>query len=165
MIHSDICCFSDCCVGDGHFRIRRKDASGASTEVDYNAKKVGMIAGGTGITPMLQLIRHIRKHNSDPTEVNLIFGNVSEENIMCRQELEDEQKNNTNFHLCLTVDKDPGAHWKGCVGFVTKDMIKTHLPPPGPDTMIILCGPPKMCELMTTNLVDLNYDRNNIFVY
>ena len=39
------------------------------------AKKVGMIAGGTGITPMLQLIRQILKNKEDKTEVSLLFAN------------------------------------------------------------------------------------------
>lgn len=39
-------------------------------------KKVNMIAGGTGITPMLQLVREILKHSdTDRTELSLIFAN------------------------------------------------------------------------------------------
>jgi len=38
-------------------------------------KKLGMIAGGTGITPMLQLIRVIFKDKNDKLEISLLFAN------------------------------------------------------------------------------------------
>lgn len=34
-----------------------------------------MIAGGTGITPMLQLVRQVLKDKSDKTELSLLFAN------------------------------------------------------------------------------------------
>ena len=39
------------------------------------AKKLGMIAGGTGITPMLQLIRAIFKDKNDNLKISLLFAN------------------------------------------------------------------------------------------
>ena len=38
-------------------------------------KKLGMIAGGTGITPMLQLVRAIFKDKTDNSEISLLFAN------------------------------------------------------------------------------------------
>ena len=38
-------------------------------------KRVGLIAGGTGITPMYQLIKEICKHPDDQTKLQLIFAN------------------------------------------------------------------------------------------
>ena len=38
---------------------------------------IGLIAGGTGITPMYQLIKAIFKNPNDKTKVTLVFGNVS----------------------------------------------------------------------------------------
>jgi cytochrome-b5 reductase len=52
------------------------------------AKKVGMIAGGTGITPMLQVIRAILKDSGDKTQMSLIFANQTEDDILLRAELE-----------------------------------------------------------------------------
>ena len=39
------------------------------------ANKVGLIAGGTGITPMLQIVRAMIKDPEDTTEVSLLFAN------------------------------------------------------------------------------------------
>ncbi|XP_064276786.1 NADH-cytochrome b5 reductase 3 isoform X4 [Passer domesticus] len=58
--------------GKGKFDIRpEKKAEPVTKTVKY----VGMIAGGTGITPMLQIIRAIIKDKDDPTTCQLLFAN------------------------------------------------------------------------------------------
>lgn len=37
--------------------------------------------------------------------------------------------------------------WTGGKGFVTADMCAAHLPPPGPDTLILRCGPAGMNQV------------------
>lgn len=51
-------------------------------------RRIGMIAGGTGITPLYQLIRAICEDERDTTEISLIYANQSEEDILLRHELE-----------------------------------------------------------------------------
>ena len=52
-----------------------------------------MIAGGTGITPMLQLIRAILKDPRDKTKMWLVFANQTENDILLRTELEEVASN------------------------------------------------------------------------
>lgn len=47
-----------------------------------------MIAGGTGITPMYQVAHAILKDPRDRTDISLIFGNISEEDILIPEELD-----------------------------------------------------------------------------
>lgn len=109
----------------------------------YKKKKIGMIAGGTGITPMLQLIRAIQKDPADTTELFLIFANQTEEDILLRAEL--EACVSDRFHLYFTVDRPP-EKWAYGTGFINAEMCKSHLPPPGEDSMIFCCGPPPMIK-------------------
>ena len=44
------------------------------------ARNVGMIAGGTGITPMLQLVREVFKNPQDKTNLFLLFANQVSKN-------------------------------------------------------------------------------------
>ncbi|RCH78097.1 NADH-cytochrome b5 reductase, partial [Rhizopus azygosporus] len=60
-------------------------------------REIGMIAGGTGITPMLQIIHAIVKNPADKTKVSLIFGNVSEEDILLRKELDEIAQKHDNI--------------------------------------------------------------------
>ncbi|XP_051821302.1 NADH-cytochrome b5 reductase 2 [Antechinus flavipes] len=130
------------------------------------AKNLGMIAGGTGITPMLQLIRHITKDPADGTTCSLIFANQTEEDILLRAELEEVVKSHPNqFRLWYTLDRPPND-WKYSSGFINADMIKDHLPPPGDDTIILMCGPPPMIQFACQpNLEKLGYAQDKTFAY
>ena len=58
-------------LGRGHFRVKYP---GKPEQLRYTTS-VGLIAGGTGITPMLQIIRAIIKDPDDNTQVALLFAN------------------------------------------------------------------------------------------
>lgn len=57
---------------NGLFEIR-VDKKTPPTEKQF--KRIGMIAGGTGITPMYQLIQDICQNPNDDTKIQLIFAN------------------------------------------------------------------------------------------
>ncbi|MBZ3875330.1 NADH-cytochrome b5 reductase 2, partial [Sciurus carolinensis] len=121
---------------------------------------------GPGITPMLQLIRHITKNPSDKTRMSLIFANQTEEDILMRKELEEIARTHLDqFKLWYTLDRPP-LGWKYSSGFVTADMIKEHLPPPGKTTLILVCGPPPLIQKAAhPNLEKLGYTKDMIFTY
>ncbi|VDK84973.1 unnamed protein product [Cylicostephanus goldi] len=123
-----------------------------------------MIAGGTGITPMLQIITAILKNVDDKTRISLLFGNQSEEDILCRKELDDlASMHSDRFTVRYTVDRPP-ENWKFSVGFVNDEMIKEHLPPPSDDSAVFMCGPPPMITFACNPSLDrLGYSVNNRF--
>lgn len=72
-------------LGRGRLELRQgRD----NTEI-RTAVHIGMIAGGTGITPMLQLVRAALKDDLDKTKFSLIFANQSEGDIMLRKDLDE----------------------------------------------------------------------------
>merc|ERR1711920_752839 len=108
-------------------------------------RRVGMIAGGSGITPMLQVMRHIFKTVGDTTEVYLLFANQTEEDILLRSELESCLSDNpsTFKKLHYTLDRPP-SNWKYSTGFIDEAMLRESMPSPSDDTVILMCGPPPM---------------------
>ncbi|KAF5898746.1 NADH-cytochrome b5 reductase 2-like, partial [Clarias magur] len=91
--------------GNGQFAIRPDKKSDAKLR---KFKHVGMIAGGTGITPMLQLIRTITADPTDSTKCSLIFANQTEKDILLRKELEEVVKiHSDKLHLWYTLDRPP----------------------------------------------------------
>ncbi|CAL9122185.1 NADH-cytochrome b5 reductase-like protein [Musa acuminata AAA Group] len=108
-------------------------------------KDIGMIAGGTGITPMLQVIKAILKNPDDNTQVSLIYANISPDDILLKGELDRLSTSYPNFKVFYTVDK-PSKTWRGGTGYVSKDMVLKGLPSPGEETLILVCGPPGMMK-------------------
>jgi len=125
---------------------------------------IGMIAGGTGITPMYQIIKSILKNKNDPTRVALIYANVAEDDILLRPELEAYQKDDARFSVFYTLDK-PSEVWNFGKGFVTKDMIEQHIGIPATRKIILCCGPPPMMDFMKKNLDALEYKEQDRFIF
>ena len=71
-----------------------------------------MIAGGTGITPMLQIIRQVFKDENDGTELWLLYANQTENDILLRKELEEvRDAHSERFKLWYTLDR-PSEGWQ-----------------------------------------------------
>ncbi|KAL6716787.1 NADH-cytochrome b5 reductase [Lecanora helva] len=126
-------------------------------------KRFGMIAGGTGITPMLQIIRAIsrgrpKNGGRDNTEVDLIFANVNYEDILLKEDLDALAKEDPGFRVNYVLNNPP-EKWDGAVGFCTADLMKAKLPPPSPDMKLLMCGPPPMISAMKKAAESLGYDK------
>jgi len=131
---------------------------------EYKMRKIGMIAGGTGITPMLQVIRAVLKNPKDKTELWLLFANKTEEDILLRKEL--EAIASPRFHLHYTLDSNPPAGWKHQVGFISEEMCRKCLPPPAEDTMIFNCAPPPMIQYaIEPNLKKVGFAEGQWFTF
>lgn len=149
--------------GKGQFSIQPDKTTAAEKKT---ATKLSMIAGGTGIAPMLQLIRDIlKKNNVDKTKIALLFANQTEKDILLREELEGlAAKYPEQFKFWYTLDR-PEEGWKYSSGFVNKDMIKEHLYEPDEETLILMCGPPPMIKFVSSQLDELNYPQDRRFKY
>lgn len=149
--------------GNGEFAIRKDKKSEPKI---ISVKRVSMIAGGTGITPMLQLIRQVFRDKNDRTCLSLLFANQTEDDILLREELEEVQKEYPErFKLWYTVDR-PNEDWAYSSGFISSDMIKDHLFPPSDDDLVVMCGPPPMINFACIpNLDKLEYNPEMRFAY
>ncbi|KAI8886198.1 ferredoxin reductase-like protein [Backusella circina FSU 941] len=147
--------FGELKIGD---EVSMKGPKGNFNYTPNMCSAIGMIAGGTGITPMLQIIHAILRNPNDKTKVNLIFGNVTEEDILLREELEQLAKDHDNFNVFHVLNAPPQG-WTQGTGFVTADMIREHCPAPASDIKVLLCGPLPMVKAMSENLTELGYDK------
>eukprot|EP00850_Spirogloea_muscicola_P021589 SM000255S08768 [mRNA] locus=s255:170703:174046:+ [translate_table: standard] len=114
------------------------------------------VAGGTGITPMLQIIDAILKNPDDHTQVSLVFANVTSEDILLKGQLDARAFKYPNLKVFYVVDH-PDKDWHGGVGRTNADILKKALPAPSDDTLILVCGPPGMMNNISG---DKNPDRS-----
>ncbi|GAA5801066.1 NADH-cytochrome b5 reductase [Helicostylum pulchrum] len=125
--------FSELKVGD---EMAVRGPKGNFNYTPNMCRAIGMIAGGTGITPMLQ----------------------RGEDILLREELDELAEKHDNISVYHVLNTPP-VGWTQGSGFVTADMIKEHCPAPAKDIKMLLCGPLPMVKAMTENLIELGYDK------
>jgi len=149
--------------GRGHFSIRPDFKSPPEKR---KAKKLGMIAGGSGITPMLQIIRAVLKDPEDKTQLNLLYANQTEDDILLRKELDAAvEENPDQLRVWYTLDRS-NEDWKYSTGFVDAEMISNRIPEPTDNTLVLMCGPPPMIKFaLVPNLDKLGYAERNQFKY
>jgi len=141
-------------IGD---KVRVKGPKGQFSYTPTLSRELGMIAGGTGITPMLQIIRAALKNPSDRTKLSLIYANVNPDDILLKKELDElAAKHPARFNVYYVLNNPP-PQWDGGVGFVTKEHIEKGMPPSSHDIKVLLCGPPPMLTAMKKHLDDLGY--------
>lgn len=125
-------------------------------KIQYRPNKwehIGMIAGGTGFTPMLQIIRHaltepLEPGTVDKTRLSFLYCNRTENHILLKGLFDRLAKDYPKrFKLFFTVDRAVNEkEWKKqpntYLGYVTEQMIKDTMPAPNTkNSVIMLCGP------------------------
>lgn len=154
-------------LGSGKFTVKqmRKPLE------ERNAKHFGMIAGGTGITPMLQVLHAIfrdAKTKDSTTTASLLFANQTEEDILVREELETLARDFPDrFKLHYTLDRPP-AGWTGSTGFINKEMIEKNVLKDcsSAGTQVLMCGPPPMIKFACIpNLDEVGIDESKRFSF
>jgi len=106
--------------------------------------QVALIAGGSGITPMYQILDHALKLQDDKTKFKLIFANVTTADILLKEEFTALKKAHPDrFDVVYVIDK-PEDGWTGATGYVDSNLIKEHVPPAslGEKVKVFVCGPP-----------------------
>ena len=91
----------------------------------FHGKDLVFIAGGSGITPFISMLRDISEKKL-PINVWLIFGCLTEKDILFRTELNDIQKRRSNINISYILS-EPDSDWKGECGFITRDKILNEI--------------------------------------
>ncbi|KAK9057803.1 hypothetical protein SSX86_022641 [Deinandra increscens subsp. villosa] len=130
-----------------------------------DVRAFGMIAGGSGITPMYQVARAILEDESDKTKLDLIYANVTVDDILLKEELDTLATKYWGRFKVYYVLNQPPEGWTGGVGFVSKEMIEEYLPKPAFDIKILRCGPPPMNKAMAAHLEALRYEPEALFQF
>ncbi|CAJ0573247.1 unnamed protein product, partial [Mesorhabditis spiculigera] len=128
-------------------------------------KKLGLVAGGSGITPMLQTLHHVANDLDDPTEIGLVFANSSDDDLFLQEYL-DALREASNSRLqvwyTLSTSKKSGADWPYSVGRIDHPMLSQRLPSPGSETLILICGPRPFETTALEILARVGHHENNI---
>jgi ring-1,2-phenylacetyl-CoA epoxidase subunit PaaE len=131
-----------------------------------NKRHIVMFAGGSGITPMMSIIKSLL--TQEPESIcSLIYCNRDIDSIIFKDELERWETNyQGRLHVIHVLDNAP-MNWQGYSGLLNHDML-TRLFERIPDwgvekTTYLMCGPEGMMKNVETLLALRNIPREKIF--
>ena len=150
--------------GRSHFAINEQPRIG---------RKLAMMGGGTGITPLYAVAKAILADLDDLTQIWMLLANNSENDILMRRECDAlAAAHPDRFQVHYTISKCLGdaTQWTSCgnqsTGRICETMMRTSLPPAGEDVLAFMCGPPGMLNCACIpNLRKLGYSEQHYFAF
>ncbi|KAH8766828.1 oxidoreductase NAD-binding domain-containing protein [Diaporthe sp. PMI_573] len=161
---------------------QRLDFKGPLPKYPWTENKhehIALVAGGTGVTPMYQLCRAVFNNPNDKTKVTLVFGNITEDDILLKKEFQElENTYPQRFRAFYLLDQPP-KDWAGGKGFINKELLKTVLPgPKDGNVKVFVCGPPGLYKAisgpkvspkdqgeLTGILAELGYSKDQVYKF
>jgi len=124
--------------------------------------RIGLLAGGSGITPMLQLIRAVLHDPFDTTQLSLLYANHCEEDIFVCELLDHfAALHPSRFRVHYTVSNATSRNWPFSRGRVSERLLRKWMPPNEAGALILMCGPPGFVEAACrANLKRMGYSRD-----
>lgn len=121
---------------------------GGNVKIQYpfgNKPQIGMLVGGTGITPMVQALHVILGTAGDTSQVSMLYGSRTSRDILAKETLDAWTAASDRLKITHVLSEEPEeASWSGARGFINRELIEAHMPKPDSDCLIFICGPPPM---------------------
>jgi len=115
-------------------------------------RKLVLVAAGSGITPMMAMLRYIDDLCLQ-TQTTLLYCVRTSRDIIFRDELTELQKRLKNFRYHVLLSQ-PDGEWPGARGHISDEFIRKAVPEIN-DQAFFLCGPPLFMRAARGILTDL----------
>jgi nitrate reductase (NAD(P)H) len=128
-----------------------------------------MVAGGSGITPIWQVVRAVLEDDNDGTHCVVLDGNRTEEDILCRKELDGLVKGREHrCRLLHTLTKASGA-WNGERGRIGRALLEReigHLKRGEKrKALVLICGPDAMEKSVHKALNEMGWTDDELIFF
>jgi ferredoxin-NADP reductase len=124
-----------------------------------HGQELVFLAGGSGITPFMSMIREITDRGLE-RRVHLLYGSQRPEDVIYGEELRDRAERHGNFKMDIVIS-DPPAGFRGLTGFITGELINNRVGDLSSKTFY-LCGPEAMYSFCLQELQTLGIPRRKI---
>jgi cytochrome-b5 reductase len=144
-------------------------------QAPFPFKHIGMLVGGTGITPMIQALHAILGGEPD-CKVTMLYGSKTSDDILGKELLDQWVNKYPNLNVIYVLSEEPkDSDWSGERGFVSKELIQKHFPAASEDDIhVFICGPPPMYSALSGPrdesqvggvLGELGYKQDQVFKF
>jgi ferredoxin-NADP reductase len=116
-----------------------------------------LVAGGSGVVPLMAMIRHRAAEGSDvPTR--LLYSSRSAEEIIYREELSRLADADGTLTVIHTLTRSQPAGWTGYRRRIDEAMLAEVAWPPATRPHVYVCGPTRLVETVASTLVALEHE-------
>jgi ferredoxin-NADP reductase len=120
-----------------------------------------LIAGGSGMVPLIAMMRHRRAVKSTvPTR--LLYSSRSYEDIIYRSELDRLNDGTSQVEVIHTLTRVQPPGWRGYRRRIDINLLREVAWSPQQRPLIFICGPTSFVEAAATDLVELGHEPHRI---
>lgn len=116
-----------------------------------------LIAGGSGIAPLMAMLRH-RAAVGSAVPALLVYSSRTNNDIIYREELERLATDGSGLSVVHTITDIPWPSWRGFTRRIDAAMLTEIGIPPAERPLIYVCGPTGLVEATARILVKLGHD-------
>lgn len=120
-----------------------------------------LVAGGSGIVPLMAMARH-RARAGSSIPARLLFSSRSSDEIIYRSELDQLASAGDGFEVVHTLTRQQPSDWTGYSRRIDERMLAEVVEPLGPQTRAYACGPTALVETVANGLVRLGLPPDRI---
>ena len=117
------------------------------------------VAGGSGIAPLMAMIRHRAAAGSDAS-CHLLYSSRSREETIFADELDQLAASDGSLQVFHTLTRSQPPDWTGYARRIDRVMLAEVSPEENP--LAFVCGPTPLVESVATELVGLGHDARRI---
>jgi ferredoxin-NADP reductase len=118
---------------------------------------LSLIAGGSGIVPLMAMLRH-RARRSTHTPASLLYSSRSLEDVIYRDELDAMARRDPDLRAVNTLTRRQPDGWMGPRRRIDKALLAEACFPPEDEPNIFVCGSTPFVEDVSRFLVELGHD-------
>jgi nitrate reductase (NAD(P)H) len=131
---------------------------------ERQVKRFFMICGGSGITPIFQVLRAVMQDKEDPTTCVVLDGNRLEEDILCREELDRfARENGERCNVLHTLTKG-GENWEGLRGRIGKGLLEEYCGR-SEESLVLVCGPEALEKSVHEGLGEMGWRDEEVLFF
>jgi ferredoxin-NADP reductase len=120
-----------------------------------------LIGGGSGVVPLMAMLRHRAATGSD-ADARLLLSAREREAILYRDELERLASGDGALNISYTLTRDTPPGWTGWSRRVDPDMLTAVGPVAATNPKVFVCGPTPFVEAVADALVGLGHPAGRI---
>jgi ferredoxin-NADP reductase len=122
-----------------------------------DARPLLLIAGGSGIVPLMAMLRH-RSTSSVKPPVRLLYSSRALEDVIYRDELDGLVAAGDGLAVSHALTRVQPPSWTGYARRIDREMVREVAWPKEQAPLVFVCGPTPFVEAAGGLLVDLGYD-------